>query len=395
MSTMMGIGYVANALVNLHNAKEGRRLHEIARKEANERYELEREINRERFERDFSFREQQFLYSQDQHREAVSSRLEERMKDFLRQDKRDKEFRAHSLLGKSFHASVDAFYVDDPHAFFLSGMKSLRALIQKPSRTSEEFHTHIERAVNSAIKKYSLYGKDYPLSLATGVWNENAPSGNYAARELFSWDSQIPGLILRMQRTLDGKHFALEADVWGFPLDGKLYHENINLGEVSDDPDEIAQILSLTTLAMADFYFLSVYGKMPLLPFVLPEYAQNNERSLDACINQIVAGYQLIVNEVLKEDTKIGLHAALNLAEAFIAFPDKKFAVKQIKEIEHIARKILPEWKQLEDALCDLYVQAKVPEEVIRLSAGLEEQRSQKLLPKVTEPPENLLDKYL
>lgn len=373
-----GAGAAANALANLFNGWAGRKQfaqeNALSRADTERRFQQDIGLRRE----DLQLREATLIFTQQDAQANRIQRLRERAEDFRRQGIRDTQNRSFDRLRHAFHASPDGWWLHDPHLHANPGINSLRILFQRPKGLPEQFSTEVEHSINAGIKAYNKGAIGYPISFPSGVWVEGCPPGSWTASELHAWDQNVPTLILRANKTADGA-YALEADLFGFPIGDSAFQQGVILGKVSAKPEEVAQILSLVAAVTADLYFLSTYAKAPRLPAVLPHLISGGDDKNAKLIGDIVAGYQASANMLLADSPDIGLYASLELARALMSLDDKSHAIRQLKEAEAIGVGVLATSPELRQKFKDLYTQAGVPQEAERLLQSVPEQK--KLLP--------------
>lgn len=336
----------------------------------------------DRFGQDIDLRRAQFVFSQSEAETARARRIAERTEDFERLELRDRQARSFNSLSRVFLASPDGWYVHDPYAHAHPGVKSLRVLLQRPKGLPEQYQIEMEHEINAAIKAYSQSGAGHPIHFPTGVWADGAQPGSWVASELHAWDQNTPTLILRIAPSRQGGFYA-EADLFGFPMGDQNFQQNIELGHLPNDPQAVARVLSLVALGASDVYFLNCYARAPLLPHVLGRYlpppaplaiegpqaeaVPAQAGAVDAVISEMVAGYRQTVNVLMRDTPEVGIYAALQLAEALTAFPDKSHAVEQLREVEARSAGMISRFPQLGERLKALYVCSGAEEDAARI----------------------------
>lgn len=362
------LGTAMNAISHLINGKLGRDLSREQFAEHGKRLERQETAVQKRFNVECGLRREHLDFTIEEAETARRVRIAERMEDFKFKAITDSQARGYDNMRRSFNASPDGWYIHDPFEHANPGIKSFRVLLQRPKGMDELSYNEIEIEIIKAIKSYSQNSIDHPINFPTGVWTAETQTGSCVANELHAFNSSIPTIILRPVRTRDGG-FLITADLFGFPLGQTSFASNILLGTTSKEPEEVAKTLSLFTLAASDMYYLATYGKMPLLPEILPQYLQldGSDAAVNKTVREIVKGYKDTVNLLLEETPQTGLYASLSLAKALIAFPDKSLALEQIKNIETMTARFLPQYPELVQRLQDLYIEAGAPEDAERL----------------------------
>jgi hypothetical protein len=363
------LGGIFNGVTSLMNGKWSRDLQRQI-------HDQDRSDATYRFGKDFDLRSRQFAWTQKEAEAAVMRRIQERMEDFLRNQKNRKEDFSFDRLRAVFNGSPDGFWIHDPYAAANPGVKSLRILVQSSEGTPRPVHAAIERDMNSSIQQYDQSGSGHPINFPTGVWTKGAPVGKWVSTELHAWDASIPTLILRVDQAEDGTTF-LQADVFGFPMGEVDFKQGIELGRLPANPEETAKVLSLAALAASDMYYLTNYGRAPLLPKMLKEFAPSEDQKSAAndAIAQLVAGYQRSINQILEDTPEAGLCVAMQLAEALVEFPDKSHALKQVKEIEAMTESILQRHPEIVEKLRELYTKLGAADDASRLQKLIEDKK--------------------
>lgn len=329
-----------------------------------------------RFGKDFDLKSRQFAWTQQEAEAAVMRRLKERAEDLFQRMRSERQGQAHDHMRQSIKGSVYGIWENDPYASSNSGAKSLRILVLSSEEITRIVHAEIERDINSAIHLYEKQGDHHKIMCPTGAWTQGAQSGSRLAFELAAWNPEVPTLILRSEKSIDGS-VVLLADLFGFPMGGEVFKQGVELARLPADPKEIARVMSLTALAASDMYYLSNYGRAPLLPAMLAQFApaEGKESPADGAIAPLVAGYQRSVNKILEDTPEAGLFVALQLAESLAAFPDKSHALNQVKAIEEMARDVLPRHLEVVERLKALYTQVGAPDDATRLQRMIEEKK--------------------
>lgn len=389
---IFGLSSLFSARTNLKNGREQRALqsefHAQDRADAWERFQQSREDARERSEEDSRLREaqlkqadrhfqwqkghaeKQFKWSIEQAERALVLRRDERMQDFLRQDKRDAENRSFDSL-RNFLNLTPATWVSDPNACEQSGLKSLRILFLPPRGA---FQNDIETYISESIKRYENLGGGHSLLFPTKAWKGAAEPGAWVAQELYAWNRETPTLIVRLNELAD-KTFVINADMFGFPMGDRTYKENIILGKISNDTAAIGQVLSLISLAASDMHFLSTYGTMPMLPKMLSRLLPQEGES-QKIMKEIVASYRATVNTLLEEVPEAGLHVSLQLAEALAGFSDQHDVFDQLKQVEQLAGNELAQQPDLIKKVQDLYKLIGMEEEAAQLGTKIMQRKT-------------------
>ncbi len=329
-----------------------------------------------RFGKDFDLRSRQFAWTQREAEAAVARHVKERMEDFLRQDTKDKQGRSFDRLRTVFNGSPDGFWLHDPYANANPGVKSLRILVQTSDNTPRMFHQDVERDLNASLQEYEKKGDGHPIHFPTGVWAKGAQSGSWVASELHAWDPSIPTLILRIEHSTDGRAF-LQADVFGFPMGDVDFKQAVELGCLPSNTEDAAKVLSLAAMAASDMYYLSNYGRTPLLPYLLKEFApaEDQKSPASAAIQNLVTGYQNSINQILADTPEAAIYVAVQLAEALAEFSDKSYGLKQAKEVEIITQSILHQHPQIAERLLGLYTKLGSQDGVSRLQKLIDDNK--------------------
>lgn len=360
---MAGLGflfYISNAFSAHANLTNGRKQRELQEKI----HDQDQAVAQARFGKDLALRREQFVWSQRQAEQLALTRRDERMQDFRHQHLRDKANRSFDRMRNYLRLSPDA-WENDPSESANPGVQALRIIFQRPLKKPSHFYNKIEHAIAGAVRKYKALGADHPINFPTAAWIEAHEPGSFAADDLHLWNRTIPAVILRIKETGEENFFA-EVDMFGFPMGRSVFERDVPLGEVDDNPEEISKLLSLAALAAADMHFLSSYTKMPLLPFMLPEFILPGEQP-GPMIDDLVTSYRQTINGMLAGKPEIELNALLRLAEALTALPDEKHAIDQIQYIETITKNILPYNPELQDQLRNLYMAVGDSEKAARL----------------------------
>lgn len=344
-----------------------------------------------RYEQDHDFRKIQFTWNQQEAEAAVLRRTKERMEDFLRQDIRERNTRSFDRIRDAFNGSPDGWYLHDANAQSNPGVKSLRILVQGPHQHSPDFQSSLEYGLAVAAHMYKQYGDDHPILFPTGLWKPDAQAGSWVSSELHAWDQATPTIVLRLNK-FDDESFMAYGDIFGFPLGDTTFQHNIIFGKVPANAHQSSQVLSLIALSMADLYFLSNYGKAPLLPGILPQLLPDEGGATAGLVTELVNGYRQTLNTLIADNPEVALYASLKLAMALTALPDKTHALEQTREIERIAAPILAKQPALVRHLQNLYIETGAPQEAERLEQSVAAQNANQIS---TAKARLLLEKHI
>jgi hypothetical protein len=366
---MISGGFIlVSSIINAHSAKKNREMQEAEMIRAQARHEQDQKKIQERFEKDLNFRKEHFLFTQSEAEKAVVRRNQERLEDWLRQDKRDAVQRSFEHTRRAFLASPDGWYLHDPFGKSNSGIKSLRVLFQSAGGPLEKFYTDIELEIIDAIKQYKQLEKGYPIHFPTGIWNKNQSAGSYVSSELYALNQEIPTMAFRFVKSSDGELY-IQTDIFGFLMGDTEFEDNIKLGPLPNDMKQVSQLLSLLILATADIYFVYEHAKKPLLPQMLSQYQSlNTNIYMNEILNGIFIGYQTMINAMLLENPQVGLYAAVNLAETFAELPDKSYAKRQLHQIVSLSGDLLFSSSELNETIQNLYRKVGEPKKALYLA---------------------------
>lgn len=357
---LLGLSTTFNSLTNLYTSAKAR-----------EQAALFQQQNRHdamfRFNHDLDFRKAQFLFSKQNAEQVMIQRIKERDEDIFRQDRRERMHRAFTHLNNALYGSPDGVWQNDPYAASAGGIKSLRVLFFKPKGMTEGFQNDIEHSIGEGIEKYTSKEIDYPIHFPTGAWKESSSNGSWISSELHAWDPTIPTLILRVQTSGKGS-LRIKADIFGFQIGNWNFKPNLMFGEVANDPDQLAKVLPVLTLAAADVYYFYTYGKKPLLPSIISDYLVEGGGMQTAIFDKIIDSYATTVHEIVQVSPDVGIYAALNLAESCMAIPDKRYVIDQLRQIESSTKSLWSKYPELVQRLKQLYHLAGKPEEADRIT---------------------------
>ncbi|MES2729490.1 MAG: hypothetical protein V4621_05240 [Pseudomonadota bacterium] len=357
-AALLGAGTGLNALVNYFHGKKSLALNERI-------FEHTRADQAHRFEADMDLRHAQLNFTMEEATRLRLERLNNRNEDFQRSRLKNRDDRSFLRLQHAFSGSPEGIWLHDPYTNG-HNIKSLRVFFQKPAGVLTAAYPVLEQAIVSGVKEYEQIAPDSPIHFPTGVWSDNARTGSWVATELHAWDQATPTLILRANPR-GNNEYALEADIFGFPIGDRNFVQNIGFGIVKNDLNQVTEALPLLALATADMYFSYTYGLMPALPTLLPRYLANTSEDTSQAVDSIVGSYKRMVLALAQETPEIGLLAAFNLAESLTALSDRDYAVRQIQEVEEVSKYQLPDQPAFVQRLSALYAAAGANEDAQRL----------------------------